>query len=339
MDSLFNKKNCFKEFEDIKSILLYGKVTDVPNPKVSILMPVYKRPDTFKLSLESALNQDYNQPYEIVVVDNYDGEGESPNLKVVKETGAKNIMYYHNEKNLGMLGNWNRCIEMARADYLTYCHDDDILLANCLSRLMELQKVSGKKCILSAMNEIDDNGNIIRTCNYPDSKMGLLIERDHINYTLYDQFLFSRGFGVGCLFNRQCMLEIGGYNNVFYPSADYALQSSYTYYYGCVLNNIPIFNYRIAANESLNQYTKFAEVDKHFRKCMAQKINLPKWWLNRIIKANYNITTLLFAIKWGKESEEKLRNISLSDRIVMNIATMGQRIKMYRLSFKKIIDY
>ena len=49
-------------------------------------------------------------------------------------------MYYKNEKILGMLGNWNRGIELARAPFVTYCHDDDMLLPSALSRLMELQK-------------------------------------------------------------------------------------------------------------------------------------------------------------------------------------------------------
>lgn len=333
MDNIFNKTNCFKINEKVKSILLFGKYEDVPNPVISIIMPVYKRPDMFKLSLESALNQDFSQPYEIVVVDNFDGEGESPNLKIVKETGCKNIMYYRNENNLGMLGNWNRGIEMSRAEFVTYCHDDDLLLPSCLSRLMELQKITGKKCILSAMNTIDENGSIISLKKFPRRIKGLFLERDHYEYTLYNQFIISVGFGVGCLFNRKCMLELGGYNVDYYPSADYALQVSYTYYYGCVINSIPTYNYRIAKNESLNVYKKFADIDKFFRQCMVEKIHLPNWWLNRVITANYNITKILFAIKWGNESKESLNDIRLSDKVVMKIATIWHELKKYKIAY------
>lgn len=330
MDNIFNKTNCFKINEKVKSILLFGKYEDVPNPVISIIMPVYKRPDTFKKSLDSALKQDFDQPYEIVVVDNYDGEGESPNLKVVINSGDTKIMYYHNEKNLGMLGNWNRGIEMSRAEFITFCHDDDILLPSCLSRLMGLQKKVGRKCILSVMNEIDDNDNIISRYDYPHNKWWFIKERDYINYTLYDQFLGSQGFGVGCLFNRKCMLELGGYNNQFYPSADYALHSAYTYYYGCILNKIPTFNYRIAVNESLNQYKKFIEVDKFFRQCMAPKINLPNYILKLIIEAKYNISKIQLAIKWGGEKNNIIKEIKITDKIIWKFATLWLDIKSYK---------
>ncbi len=333
MEDIFIKKNNYIGNAYISSVLKYGNPKDTPNPQVSIIMPVYKRPDTFRKSLMSAINQDYTEQFEIVVVDNYDGEGESPNLAIVEEINVKNILYYHNAKNLGMMGNWNRGIELSRSAFVTYCHDDDLLLPSCLSRLMELQKITGKKCILSAMNTIDENGRMLSLNKYPQKVYGLFLERDHYEYTLYNQFITSMGFGVGCLFNRECLLELGGYNADYYPSADYALQVSYTYYYGCVINTIPTFNYRIAKNESLNVYSKFADLDKFFRQCMVEKIYLPNWWLNRIIAANYNITKVIFAIKWGNENKESLKTIKISDRAVMKFATIWHVLKKFKVAF------
>ena len=329
MEDIFNKKNCFKEFEHIKSVLKYGDANNIPNPVVSVLMPVYKRPDTFVESLNSVLNQDFNQPYEIVVVDNYDGEGESPNLQVVKRTGAKNIMYYHHEQNLGMYGNWNRGIELARADYITYCHDDDMLLPNCLTRLMNLQEETGNKCILSRWNEIDESGSITKEYNYPHHHLCFLKEKDHRYYSLYDQFLGSIGFGVGCLFNKQCMLEIGGYNKDYYPSADYALHSCYTHYFGCILNNVPTFNYRVGDNESFKIYEKFVEVDYFFRNCMKSKISLPTWWLDLVNTSLYNKNKIVRRVKWGKYPKSELKKIRLLDKMIVKMANLSTFFNKY----------
>lgn len=333
MEDIFNKKNCFKEFEHVKSHLLYGNNENVPCPMVSIIMPVYKRPDLFKLSLETAINQDFTQPYEIVVVDNYDGEGVSPNLTVVKKINNPKIIYYHNELNLGLFGNWNRGIELARADYVTYCHDDDLLLPTCLTRLMQLQKIAGDKCILSRYHIIDEEGKLILNYNYPHYKFNIFREKDHYEYSLYNQFIASMGFGVGCLFNRKCMLDLGGYNNSYDTSSDYAFQASYTFYYGCVINNIPTFKYRIAINESKRVYNLFPDIDKYYRECMIPKLSLPNWCLRRIILANYRKSKITYAIKWNDAPKSLLKQISFSDKLVMRLASLPNTIKNYHIWF------
>lgn len=104
-------------------------------------MPVFNHPDYFRKSLSSAINQDYTDDYEIIVVDNNDQtDGPTSNQVIVEEFRNPKVLYYKNEKNIGMFGNWNRGIELARASFVTYCHDDDMLLPSALSRLMELQK-------------------------------------------------------------------------------------------------------------------------------------------------------------------------------------------------------
>lgn len=326
---IFEKKNCFVEFQDIKSIQKYGDYNNCKDPVISIIMPVYKRPDTFRISLLSAINQSFRQTYEIVVVDNFDGDGESPNLSVVKNVGASNIMYYQNEDNLGMYGNWNRGIELARAKYITYCHDDDMLLPNCLSRLMELQQKTGNKCILSRWNEINEKGELTKEYKYPHKVLHFLKEKDNREYSLYDQFLASVGFGVGCLFDKKCMLEIGGYNKEFYPSADYALQSCYTFYYGCILNNVPTFNYRVGINESFTIYEKFTDVDFMFRDCMKNKISLPKWWLKLLNNAMYNTNKLLRRVKWGNYPQSELKKIRWQDETIVKIAYYSTFLSNY----------
>ena len=293
MKDIFEKSNNFVRNASVESNLLFGDYSLCKAPSISIIMPVFNRPDTFRESINSAIDQDYNGEYEIVVVDNFEG-AISPNLDVVKSCNSSKVFYYKNSKSLGMHGNWNRGIELSRSPYITFCHDDDILLPNCLSRLLELQKETGEKLIISRNNVIDNKGKYIQRYSFPHKKYGLLVERDHYKYSLYNQFIASVGFGVGCLFSKKCMLDLGGYDESFYPSSDYALHAVYTYYYGCIINNIPTFNYRLADNESYNVYKQFVNVDKHFRECMAKRMHMPKCILRRIITANFNISIELF---------------------------------------------
>lgn len=334
MKNIFDYVDNFKINEHIKSELLFGDKAHVPNPKFSVVMPVFKRTDFFLEALNSALNQDIDEDYEIVVVDNNDEDPiPTPIQKIVEKVNDKRILYYRNQKNLGMMGNWNRCVELARAPFFTFCHDDDMLLPNCLSRLAFLQRTFGNSLILSNFNIMDENSNITSASTFTSKrKFPFLKSKDHYRYTLFDQMLGSRGFGVGCLFSKQCMLDIGGYNSEFYPSSDYALQTVYTRKFGCVINNIPTFNYRVAQNESLNTWRQFCEVDLHFRKCMTQYINLPNVLLAIINNANYRVSKLNFAVNWGKQDATILNQIRVRDKLVLKLCNLARLFNKFKIS-------
>lgn len=334
MRDILEKKNCFTIYSNVKSNLLWGNPELCKNPKVSIIMPVYTHPTYFQIALKSAIEQNYTGNYEIIVVDNNDqGDAPTENQKIVEQFGNPKVLYYRNEKNIGLFGNWNRGIELAHAPYITYCHDDDMLLPNALTRLMEIQKQTGNKAIFSAYNTMDNNNNIIKSNRFTGNKKkwGILTRRDYYPYTLFDQFISSCGFGVGCLFSKQCLIEIGGYDPEFYPSSDYALQAHYTFRFGSVYNCIPTFNYRIAENESLKAYTLFCDVDKHFRKCMKKWLTLPDFILDRIIEANYNLSRIKYAITWGKKKETDLIPQRRSDKILIMIINKILAFKHYKL--------
>ena len=303
MRDILEIKDNFSIYKGIKSSLLWGNPSYCKKPKVSI-----NHPDYFRKSLSSAINQDYTDDYEIIVVDNNDQtDGPTSNQVIVEEFRNPKVLYYKNEKNIGMFGNWNRGIELARAPFVTYCHDDDMLLPSAI--FFSGEYISKRK-------------------------WGMLVSCDYYPYTLFNQFISSAGFGVGCLFSRKCLLEIGGYDSEFYPSSDYAMQAHYTFRYGSVYNCIPTFNYRVVENESFSVYDKFVEVDRHFRNCMKKHISLPNFILNRIIKANYNISQINFAIIWGKENISLHENVRFGDKLIMYIVYKLALFRRYKLICK-----
>jgi len=335
MRDIFEIVDNFAINKSVESKLLWGKPDKISNPKVSVLMPVFSHPDYFRFSLKSVIEQDYKEEYEIIVVDNNDDwDSKSPNQEIVEEYDCPYVLYYRNQKNIGIYGNWNRCIELSHAPFITFCHDDDMLQPTCLSRLMHLQNKNGEKAIYSAMNTINEKGEFISKQSDWSSKVkfGVLHLKDNYEYTLFDQMLSSVGFGCGCLFSKRCLKEIGGYSQDFYPSSDYALQAHYTYRYGSIFNCIATFNYRIAENESLNVYNRFAEVDLHFRNCMKKHIWLPNFILNRINKANYNVSKIHFAVKWGHKDQSLANDIRPIDLNILKVVRKLRRLHCYRFS-------
>jgi glycosyltransferase involved in cell wall biosynthesis len=332
MRDIFDIKNNFDKYKAIKSHLLYGDFGKANNPSISILMPVYAHPRFFKEALESAINQDYNGEYEIVVVDNH---GITDDITVyqhiIMECNASNVFYYRNEKNIEVTGNLNRCIELARSQFVTFLHDDDILLRDALSCLMNLQN-KFKKAVLSSYNTIDKNGNFISKYKYPRKALGILNLKESYQYKLIDQFVQSGGTGSGCLFNRSFLIKLGGYDEEFYPSGDYALCSCYIYRFGAVFNNKPTINYRIAENGSFSGYIYFVEIDKHIRECIKNKLPYPRCFLDKIITANYNVSKVFFAIDWGSKPKSLLASLQTRDRVIMKITRIILNLKRYTFS-------
>lgn len=93
------------------------------NPKVSICIPTYNRAQFIEKAIESALNQTYSN-IEVIVVDN--ASTDNTESMVNKYTDPR-LKYFKNDHNVGMFGNFNRCLELANGKYIQLLHSDDYI--------------------------------------------------------------------------------------------------------------------------------------------------------------------------------------------------------------------
>ena len=127
--------SAFAEISAITSELVWETRRSGPSPRATIAIPTYKRFDTLLEAIASATAQTGTEPPDIVIVDN-EGHGAKPSAvqKRMGEVGECRVRYYINPQNLGMFGNWNRCIELAETPWLTILNDDDLLRPGFLER-------------------------------------------------------------------------------------------------------------------------------------------------------------------------------------------------------------
>ncbi len=94
-------------------------------PLISICVPMYNGEKYLEECLESIKNQTFTD-YEVIIVD--DGSGDS-SLEIAKRyaAGDERFQVHRNEMNLGLVGNWNRCIEIARGEWIKFLFQDDYL--------------------------------------------------------------------------------------------------------------------------------------------------------------------------------------------------------------------
>lgn len=98
------------------------------HPLFSICIPTYNRAHSLKQSLKSAVEQNFDD-YEIIVSDNC-SQDDTRNT-AASFTSAK-IRYHRNEKNIGMVGNWNSALSKAKGEYAALLFDDDEFAPNHL---------------------------------------------------------------------------------------------------------------------------------------------------------------------------------------------------------------
>jgi glycosyltransferase involved in cell wall biosynthesis len=101
-------------------------------PKVTIAIPTYNRVGYLGQAIESALAQTYPN-LEVIVSDNCSSDG---TYGLVSAMGDSRIVLLRQEKNLGMIGNWNACLERATGEMFLLLSDDDYLEKQAIEKMV-----------------------------------------------------------------------------------------------------------------------------------------------------------------------------------------------------------
>lgn len=267
------KKNSFKKHEEIKSLMVIDRCLEV-KPQISIMIPTYKRPHLIKETIDSAVSQNSECSFEIVVVDNdSEKEFERELLDIINSYSGVNIRYFRNERNIGMFGNWNRCIELARGDFLTILNDDDLLHPEWLGSITneQLRSTYNSGVLLRVKSE-----RFTTTIPKFESVDGIIAK--DIYYE--DYFLGHQGNGsLGALFSRDLAIELGGFDESQFPVADHKFFMDYTLLHRAKRIERTLSYYRWGENESLNLTTLIGfifETNRMLQEQM-QNMNYPGW--------------------------------------------------------------
>ena len=93
------------------------------DPLVSICIPTRNRASSLRESLKNICAQDYSQ-IEIVISDNCSDDHTGQVGRELAESDSR-VTYVRHNKNLGLHGNHNFCLEAGRGNYLCIFHDHD----------------------------------------------------------------------------------------------------------------------------------------------------------------------------------------------------------------------
>ncbi len=162
-------------------------MADNKYPKVTIAVPTYNGKEYLRETVESLLNQNY-QNFEILIVDNCSDDGTEEMIHELQRMHGKTLIYSKNEKNLGPCGNWNRCLEMATGKYITIFHADDIYEKNIISKEVEfLERYENCVAVFTAADLISSTGKNIGERERPTRFKSDIITHKDLLYFCIDE--------------------------------------------------------------------------------------------------------------------------------------------------------
>lgn len=253
----------FEKYNNVESKLVYSNCVSNGDIKLSICIPTKNRTTLLVQTLKSIAANKFQEDVEIIVCDNAFNESSINDIKAVN---LKNIKYYANSNDIGMFGNWNRLISLAKGKWVSFIHDDDLLDKNYLKKVKKALKNINPSVGYIKANHIEfcDGSGSVKTISRKDRIKYLLnkLRVNSINYISIEEVaLFGNGGFIGAptcgtLINKDIAIQVGGFDEELYPSADSYFPIKMLKNGFLVGKSTKIFGYyRLFENESYNPKT------------------------------------------------------------------------------------
>ena len=251
----FRIKDNFAKYKNVKSTLIKGNDSYIS--KFTICIPTYKRVKTLRDTIESCINQVEFEDYVIIVCDN-NPEREDETEQYITSLDDKRLLYYKHEKNIGMYGNLNRLYELSKSEYTVCIHDDDILFPHFLQITNNITtKYDNIDVLFPRKTRWKENDSM------PRPQESIYRKKTIRKVTLYDMLMGNEFPPTGFIAKTSKILEIGGFDEIFYPSSDYYFNVKAIKNLNVYELSQPLYLYRWSINTTLKLETLlgFLEMD------------------------------------------------------------------------------
>ncbi len=242
---------------------------------ISVCIPTYyNRASLLKESIRSVLEQSFPD-FELIILN----DGSTDNTEETVETFQDSrIKYLENERNLGYIASINKLAQLAKADWVMFLSDDDILLPDCLQTMNKTILENENKeigFVVPQTVNISSKGKTIFTPKLQLENKDYLVlnPKEFIfNYTLcgrkvLGQYRFNTCF-PGTLFKKQIFLERGGSCPALPVAHDLFISAKICLKYPVIVIDKPLIKYRsqqdrgVSSNlsrqgEFLNEYLNY----------------------------------------------------------------------------------
>lgn len=127
---------------------------------LDIMLPYYGDVELMKLTVASVIHQSDGR-WQLTVVD----DGQEPGVpEWFASLDHPRIRYERNARNLGITGNFQKCLNMVERDHMVMMGCDDIMLPNYVATVIGLlERFGGATIIQPGVEIVDSRGEPVRT--------------------------------------------------------------------------------------------------------------------------------------------------------------------------------
>jgi glycosyltransferase involved in cell wall biosynthesis len=175
-------------------------------PLISVIVPVYNGAKTIRETIESVLNQTF-QDFELIIINDGSKDSTLEILAEIQDSRLKVFSY----PNAGLAASRNRGIERAIGEYISFIDADDLWTPDKLeAQLKAIQDNPEAAVAYSWTNYIDQSSQFLRRGGY------ITANGDVLAKLLVVDFLEN---GSNPLIRRQALIEVGGFDESL-PAAE-----------------------------------------------------------------------------------------------------------------------
>lgn len=203
---------------------------------VSVCIPTYNGAEHIRQTIESVLNQSYNN---VEIIINDDGSTDNT-LQIVQSIDDSRIFVYKNENNRGLPGNWNEAVKRAKGEYIKLLCQDDLLFPDSLRLQVEAMRNSDISCVIGNSTVINGDGKTVMKRNR-FKKNEVVSGIKFAKRSLLGRNIYSEPPNL--LYRAEAFYKYGGYDESlkYTPDWDFALGISLDGRICCLSQNIMSF--------------------------------------------------------------------------------------------------
>ena len=259
-------------------------MTQDNHSKVTVAIPTFNRASLLGQTIDSVLKQSYKN-FEIIVSDNCSSDNTGA---LVAGYHDKRIVYFRQIENLGMVGNWNFCLQQATGEFFLLLSDDDLLEQDAIERLLSVFSDEAVVLSYSPVSYIDKDGVPMPgiSMRSPLAESG----SDFITSALSGKRVV---FPAAAIYRTRIALQLGGYPPIG-TATDLALHLMVAMRGQVVHNPRPLVRYRMHS-QSLSSTKQAIESQENLVKwCKSDSCPLKRF------EAQIARRSVNFIFIWGR---------------------------------------
>lgn len=261
-------------------------------PALSVCLPVYNGEPYIEETIKSILNQTFRE-FELLIVDNASTDH---TVEIIRKIQDARIRLIENEKNIGMVNNWNVCLKEASAEIVQFVCADDRLLSTCLEKKYDMFVKNPDVVLVSGGSYVvNDAGRIlVRRRKYRKNRVVSGVRFARASFRLKNVYgeptnvMFKKnvpdgGFSLDCTYSPdwEMWLRISAKGNIAYVGEF-------------------LTAYRISGgNETSKLIRNYRNMNQDDRKFIASARNIPELRIGRVdVACHRTVFYVMFALKF-----------------------------------------